>query len=150
MKFSVHVIHGHGPVLFLWQFYMFCAWCCVVDDVVFSYTAPYGGGGGHWLVWMEWRPPGWSVCLPLLISPCTINSRSSLLAPAHPGSPGKRAVKRLWCGGVGSVDIGAMLQQVVIYFQRLHQGAPPFDCVVCNRSKMCTMGKVWCLWLPCY
>jgi len=53
------------------------------------------GGGGHWLVRMEWRPARWSVCLPLLISPCTIKSRSSLLAPAHPGVPGKRAVKRL-------------------------------------------------------
>ena len=30
------------------------------------------GGSGHWLVRMEWRPAGWSVCLPLLISPCTI------------------------------------------------------------------------------
>jgi len=31
----------------------------------------------------------------------TIKSRSSLLAPAHPGGPGKMAVKRLWwwwCG----------------------------------------------------
>jgi len=27
-------------------------------------------------------------------------SRSSLLAPAHPDGPGKRAVKRLWCGVV--------------------------------------------------
>jgi len=61
------------------------------------------GGGGHWLVRMEWRPAGWSMCLPLLISPCTIKSRSSLLAPAHPGGPGKRAVKRLWCGGVWSL-----------------------------------------------
>ena len=25
--------------------------------------------------------------------------QSSLLAPAHPGGPGKRAVKWLWCGG---------------------------------------------------
>jgi len=41
------------------------------------------GRGGHWLVRMEWRPAGWSVCLPLLIFPCTIKSRSSLLAPAH-------------------------------------------------------------------
>jgi len=57
------------------------------------------GGGGHWLVRMEWRPAGWSVCLLLLIFPCTIKSRSSLLAPAHPGGPGKMAVKRLWCGG---------------------------------------------------
>ena len=29
------------------------------------------GGDGHWLVRMEWRPAGWSVCLPLLIFPCT-------------------------------------------------------------------------------
>ena len=56
------------------------------------------GGGGHWLVWMEWRPAGWSVCLPLLIFPCTIKSRSSLLAPAQPGGFRKRAVKQLWCG----------------------------------------------------
>jgi len=53
------------------------------------------GGGIHWLVRMEWRPAGWSVCLPLLISPCTLKSRSSLLAPAHLGGPGKGAVKRL-------------------------------------------------------
>jgi len=55
------------------------------------------GGGGHCLVRMEWRPAGWSLCLPLFISPCTIKSRSSLLAPAHPDGPGKRAVKWLWC-----------------------------------------------------
>jgi len=46
---------------------------------------------------MEWRPAGRSVCLPLLIFPCIRKSRSSLLAPAHPGGPGKRVVKRLWC-----------------------------------------------------
>jgi len=34
-------------------------------------------------------PAGWSVCLPLLIFPCTIKSTSSPLAPAHPGGPGK-------------------------------------------------------------
>ena len=39
------------------------------------------------------------MCVPLLISPCTVKSRSSLLASAHPGDPGKRALKRLWCGG---------------------------------------------------
>jgi len=53
------------------------------------------GGGEHWVVRMEWRPSGWSVCLPLLIFPCTIKSTSSLLAPAHPGGLRKRAVKRL-------------------------------------------------------
>ena len=49
------------------------------------------GGSGHWLVRMEWRTAWWSVCLPLLILPCTIKSRSFLLAPAHPGGPGKKA-----------------------------------------------------------
>jgi len=44
-------------------------------------------GGGHWLDRMEWHAAGWSVCLPLLIFRCTIKSRSSLLAPAHPGGP---------------------------------------------------------------
>ena len=58
----------------------------------------WGDGGGHWLVRIERRPAGWSVCLPLLIFHCTIKSRSSLLAPAHPGGPGKRAVKWWWCG----------------------------------------------------
>jgi len=38
----------------------------------------WDGGGGHCLVWME--------------------SRSSLLALAHPGGLRKRAVKQLWCG----------------------------------------------------
>jgi len=47
------------------------------------------GGRGHWLVWMEWCPAGWPVCLPLLIFPCAIKSRSCLLAPAHPGGAGK-------------------------------------------------------------
>jgi len=49
---------------------------------------------------MEWRPAGWWVCLPLLIFPCTIQSRSSLLAPAHLVGPGKRAIRWLWCGVV--------------------------------------------------
>ena len=56
------------------------------------------GGGGHWLVRMEWRPAGWTVCLPLLIFPCTIKSRSFLLAPADPSGPGKGP--KNGCGGV--------------------------------------------------
>jgi len=47
-------------------------------------------GGGHCIVRMEWLPAGWSVCLPLLIFPCTIKSRSSLVAPTHPGGLRKR------------------------------------------------------------
>jgi len=60
-------------------------------------SCPAGdGGGGHWLVRMQWRLAGWSVCLPLLIFLCSIKSRSSLLAPAHPSGPRKRAIKWLW------------------------------------------------------
>ena len=39
------------------------------------------------------------MCLPLLIFPCTINARSSLLAPAHPGGPGNEGHKN-GCGVV--------------------------------------------------
>jgi len=42
---------------------------------------------------MEWRPAGWSVCVPLLVFPCTIKSRSSLVAPAHPDGPRKKGRK---------------------------------------------------------
>jgi len=66
---------------------------------VFYLLTKLGDGGEHCLVRMEWCPSGWSVWLPLLIFPCTIKSRSSLLAPAHTGGPGKRAVKQLCCGG---------------------------------------------------
>jgi len=52
--------------------------------------------------WWRWAlispdgvAPSRTVCLPLLIFPCTIKSRSSLLAPVHSGGPGKGAVKRL-------------------------------------------------------
>jgi len=42
---------------------------------------------------MEWHPAGWLVCQPLLIFPFTIKPRSSLLAPADLGGPGKRSLK---------------------------------------------------------
>ena len=85
-------------------------WClCLVDWLI------DGDGAGNTveenssvfsLIRMEWRQVGWSMCLPLLIFPCTIKSRSSFLAPAHPGGPGKRAVKRLWwCGGDWLIEL---------------------------------------------
>ena len=80
----------------------------------FMHTSVGDDGGGHWLVRMEWHPAGWSVCLPLLIFPCTIKSTSSLLAPAHPGGPGNRAVKRLWCGGCGSGRYGKWYQATAL------------------------------------
>ena len=82
------------------QFYMHVPINTLFIKCLLPYLHTLGdGAGGQWLVRMEWCPAGWSVCLPLLISPCTIKSRSSLLAPAHPGGPGKRVVKWLWCRG---------------------------------------------------
>jgi len=70
----------------------------VHDYLTYGNDPMVDGGGGHCLVRMEWRPTEWLVCLPLLVVPCTTKSRSSLLALAHPGGPGKGPVKRL-CGG---------------------------------------------------
>ena len=77
-----------GAVIFL-----SCGFFLLEEITVPNSTIWGDGRGEHWLVRIEWRPPGWSVCLPLLIFPCTIKFRSSLLAPAHPSGPGKRAVK---------------------------------------------------------
>jgi len=68
---------------------------CKTVHVLSSLVSLGDGGGGHCLVRMEWCPAGWSVCLPLLIFPCTIKSRSSLLAPAHPGGAGQQKQWRL-------------------------------------------------------
>jgi len=62
------------------------------------------GGGEHCLVQMEWRPTGWLMCLPLLISvnlPLHHKVQKFSSGTGSPGWAGKRAVKRLWCGGGG-------------------------------------------------
>jgi len=48
---------------------------------------------GHWLVQMEWHPAKWSVCLPLLIFPCTIKSRSFSSGTSSPGWSRKKGRK---------------------------------------------------------
>ena len=67
-------------------------------------------------------PDGQCVCHSQ-ISPCTIKSRSSLLAPAHPGGPGKRAVNGLWwCElglGVGSGETQWHVVQCVDGYMRM-------------------------------
>jgi len=52
---------------------LWCCWVCGRKGVR-PVKNMVDGGGGHWLVQMEWRPAGWSVCLSLLIFPCTIKS----------------------------------------------------------------------------
>jgi len=68
------------------------------------YTQDYSGTFSDSVFWVWWRwalvspdavAPSRTVCLPLLIFPCTTNSRGSLLAPAHPHGPRRRAIKRL-------------------------------------------------------
>ena len=59
------------------------------------------GGGGHWLVRMEWRPSGWSVCVPLLIFPCTTKSRSFSSGTGSPGwsrNKGRKTVVVVYMG----------------------------------------------------
>jgi len=56
------------------------------NSSIFSLIRKMGdGGGGQWLVRMEWRPAGWSVCLPLLIFLCSIKSRSFSSGTSSPG-----------------------------------------------------------------
>ena len=65
------------------------------------------------------------MCLPLLIFPCTIKSRSSLLAPADTCGFGKRAVKRLWCGGGGgAMSCAEMAKPIEVQFGLLSQVGP--------------------------
>ena len=73
------------------------------------------GGGRRWAL----VSPDEVAPLPLLIFPCTIKSRSSLLAPAHPGGPRKRAIKWLWCGGIIRMVFGWMFLLVPA-----HPGSP--------------------------
>ena len=63
------------------------------------------GGGGHWLVRMGVAPSQMVGVSASVNLPLHHKSRCSLLAPAHPGGPGKRAVKRLWLW----CDVGAFL-----------------------------------------
>jgi len=75
-----------------------------------------GGKKGIWPVknkggWRRWAlvsPDGVAPSRMVVVSP-SVNFplhlkvqkfSSSLLAPAHPGGPGKRAIKWLWCGVV--------------------------------------------------
>ena len=70
------------------------------------------GGGGHWLVRMEWRPAGWSVCLPLLIFPCTIKVQKFSSATGLPGWFRKKGHKTVvvWCGGLYCFKLVVCLQ----------------------------------------
>jgi len=107
-RFPLHCIHAPVVVLdFLSK--LTCTFFTSFQLILPSVLWRLGGRRGIWPVkiWGEWWR--WALVSPdgvapsqmvgVLISPCTIKSRSSLLALANPGGPRKRAVKRLWCGG---------------------------------------------------
>jgi len=58
----------------LWHFFNTIVpsalWHCWLSSRKGIRPVKMDGGGGHWLVRMEWHPTGWSVCLPLFIFPC--------------------------------------------------------------------------------
>jgi len=93
------------------------------------------GGGGHWLVRMEWHPAGWSVCLPLLIFPCTIKSGSSLLTPAYLGGPRERAVKWLCVCIHGASDFRAVKNGAAGFSQDQAAEHPSDPRIVCSDSE---------------
>ena len=69
---------------------------------------------------MEWRPPGLSLCLPIVILPCTIKSRRTfLLAPAHLACPRRRSIKWLWCGAC-VVRVDYVTQEAAKILRLLH------------------------------
>jgi len=66
-------------------------------------TNPQKYGVGGWWRWALVSPDGVAPSRMVGVSAC------SLLALAHPGGPGKRAVKQVWCGGIVNDDFVAYL-----------------------------------------
>jgi len=72
-----------------------------MPDALPAATLPIYPGLGQDVV----APTQIVVSLPLVILHSTLKSkRSFLLVAAHPGCPGKRAVKRFRCGGGGAME----------------------------------------------
>jgi len=83
----------------------------------------YGGWWRWALVSLDGVAPSWMVSVSSSVNlPCTIKSRSFLLAPAHLGGPGKRAVKQLWCGGGGIWHWRASIMGAVPFTQKRKRG----------------------------
>ena len=88
------------------------------------------GGGGHWLVRMEWRWAGWSVCLPLFIFPCTMKFRrfsSCTYSPGWSRKKGRKTVVVWWCVYSTSVDYLGAWFVVEMYVELLF-----IICFQCN------------------
>ena len=66
---------------------------------------------GPWLVWMEWRPAGWSMFLPLLIFHCTIKVQKF---SSGTGSPG-------WSRKKGSKMVAVVDTVMIIPYESSHQ-----------------------------
>ena len=86
--------------LYLLTFVYLLSYPCIrqlYNSFIFCWLFCLGGWWRWALVSPDGVAPSWMVNVSACVNlPCTIKSRSSLLALAHPGGPGKRAVKRLW------------------------------------------------------
>ena len=96
------------------------------------------------------------MCLPLLIFPCTIKYRSSVLAPAHPGGPGKTGRKTVvavvWCGKSAATKFPkGLLSRSKIVSTRSTPPPPPYTTVSRPFSrdhlgKLLPEENFWTLW----
>ena len=106
---------------------------------------------------VKWRPSRWSVCLPLLIFPCTVGSRSSRLLLAHQGGPGKGAIKLLWYLSIKMWNISAPLfiSAILVSFVKLVITYPlmnfvrSYSCVIAVLHVTIREPSIWkkCDWL---
>jgi len=92
--------------------------------------------GTGWSGWSGAQPDG--QCLPLLVFPCTIKSRSSLLAPAHPGGPGKRAIKWWLFLLFAEMSANVSVLRDLLLFSDLCSHLFNTDHIACFIKGMCT------------
>jgi len=107
----------------------FCVGFYMLVHILFVFSALtllFGRQEGHpackkeWGGWQRWALVSLDGVAPSRMAgvsasvnfPCTMKSRSSLLATAHPDGPGKRAVKRLWWCGTYFVCDDCMQEQL--------------------------------------
>ena len=83
------------------------------------------------------------MCLPLLIFPCTIKSRSSLLAPAQPGWSWKRAVIRLWLWCSGIIPYLISLEEATDSAEARVDFEPCEDCISCVHRSVHNSEVLW-------
>jgi len=107
------------------------------------------GGGGHRLVRMEWHPARWTVCLPLLIFPCTHHKvqkfSSGTGSPRLSQEKGRKTVV-WWCGMLSYVNL--CLYSICVLYRHVWSERSRLD--VCHRRKQGSRSRWrWRQWWEC-